>query len=48
LQIRDFLQVRGIKAIVLADCPLTDIGGILPLCSYGASSSLRPKKKNQK
>lgn len=33
LMIRDFLNARGIEPIALADCPLTDVGGILPLLS---------------
>ncbi|HEX3018269.1 MAG TPA: hypothetical protein VHP31_10525 [Caproicibacter sp.] len=30
-EIEDFLQRRKIEFVVLSDCPLTDIGGILPL-----------------
>ncbi len=30
--IRDFLAARKIEPIVLTNCPLTDIGGIIPLC----------------
>ncbi len=33
LLIRSFLTERGIEPIALADCPLTDVGGILPLLS---------------
>lgn len=33
LRIKDFLFMRGIVPVRLGDCPLTDIGGIIPLIS---------------
>ena len=32
--IKTFLSARGIIPVILADCPLTDIGGIVPLMSH--------------